>query len=124
MKNLKIIVMSLLLCLLFIPAVSLAGPVEIWSVGQDFTTFQTSCSSSTATEIRPVNSKRLSLILYHKSAPTLYIASSAVTSVTNLLPLDTTTYLFLDVNPPIGAIYGLTQAGQDPVTVYGLETTR
>ena len=114
----------LVLCLLFIPAIALAGPVEIWSVGQDFTTFQVSCSSSTATEIRPANDKRLSLILYHKSAPSLYIASSAVTSVTNLFPLDTTTYFSLTINPPIKAIYGLTQAGQSPVTVYGLETTR
>ena len=124
MKNLKIIVVSLLLMLL--PVITLAGPVEIWSVGQNAETFKVVCSSTTATEIRPANVKRLEFRLFNPALDGLvYISTYAATASTDLYPIATASQTSLfGVNPYTGAIYGLSGKDNATITIRGWETTR
>ena len=118
----------LILLLLAIPSIVFAqgSPVVVFSEGQYATTFAVICSSSTATEIRPANVKRLELSLFNPEVGSyVYISTYAATSTSALYPIATSsgTSVF-GVNPYTGAVYGLSGKNNATITVRGWETTR
>lgn len=72
-------------------------------------TYAVSCSTTTATELRPASSgsQRKGISFYNNSSYTVYIGSYAATSTTSLYPVPSKASFSDNIEPYIGAWYGL-----------------
>ncbi len=85
-------------------------------------TYSVSCSSITATLIRPANTSRKGISIYNNGNYTVYLSTYAATSTANLYPLVSGSGIDDNgIQCYIGAWYGLTEAGQSAQEVRVIE---